>query len=98
LIGWKQLKLVFKLRRLYRASNRGEIDKIINEVFSDAPREVKEVVRGILSINTEGRDPREVAREVGRKLGVKEEELDDFVDTVITIAEEMKEFIKPEKE
>jgi Asp-tRNA(Asn)/Glu-tRNA(Gln) amidotransferase B subunit len=98
LLGWKQLKLVFKLRRLYKASSKGEVDKIINEVFSDAPQEVKEVVRGILSINVEGKDPREVAREIGIKLGVKEEELDDFVDTVMTIAEEVKEFIKPEKE
>jgi Asp-tRNA(Asn)/Glu-tRNA(Gln) amidotransferase B subunit len=98
LLGWKQLKLVFKLRRLYKASSKGEIDKIIDEVFRDAPQEVKEVVRGILSINTEGKDPREIAREIGIKLGVKEEELDDFVDTIMTIAEEVKEFIKPEKE
>jgi Asp-tRNA(Asn)/Glu-tRNA(Gln) amidotransferase B subunit len=98
LLSWKQLKLAFKLRKLYKTANKGEIDKIINEVFSDAPQEVKEVVRGILSINVGDKDPREVAREIGIKLGIKEEELDDFVDTVMTIAEEMKEFIKPGKE
>jgi Asp-tRNA(Asn)/Glu-tRNA(Gln) amidotransferase B subunit len=99
LLSWKQLKLAFKLRKLYRTVSKGEIDRIINEVFSDAPKEVKEVVNGILSINIDNsRDPREVAREIGIKLGIKEEELDDFVDTVMTIAEEMREFIKPEKE
>jgi Asp-tRNA(Asn)/Glu-tRNA(Gln) amidotransferase B subunit len=92
------LKLALKLRKLYKTANKGEIDKIINEVFGDAPKEVREIVNGILSINVEGKDPREVAREIGIKLGIKEEELDDFVDTVMTIAEEMKEFIKPEKE
>jgi Asp-tRNA(Asn)/Glu-tRNA(Gln) amidotransferase B subunit len=92
------LKLAFKLRKLYRTASKGDIDRIVNEVFSDAPKEVKEIVNGILSINVEGKDPREVAREIGIKLGIKEEELDDFVDTVMAIAEEMREFIKPEKE
>ena len=96
MLSWKQLKLVFKLRRLYKTASRGEIDKIVNEVFSDAPKEVKEIVNGILSIDIEGKDPREVAREIGMKLGIREEELDDFVDAVMTLAEEMKEFIKPE--
>jgi Asp-tRNA(Asn)/Glu-tRNA(Gln) amidotransferase B subunit len=97
LFSWKQLKLVFKLRKLLKASSKGEIDRIVEEVFSDAPKEVKEVVRGILSINLEGKDPREVAREIGIKLGIREEDLDDFVDTVLTIAEEVKEYLKPEK-
>jgi hypothetical protein len=98
LLSWKQLKLAFKLRKLYKTASKGEIDRIVNEVFGDAPGEVREVVNGILSINIESRDPREVAREIGIKLGIKEEELDDFVDTVMAIAEEMREFIKPEKE
>ena len=86
-----------KLRRLFRTSSGGGVDEIVNEVFSDAPEEVKEVVRGILSVNVEGKDPREVAREIGVKLGVKDEDLDDFVDTVVTIADEVKEYLKPEK-
>jgi Asp-tRNA(Asn)/Glu-tRNA(Gln) amidotransferase B subunit len=97
LFSWKQLKLVFKLRKLLKVSGKGEIDRIVEEVFSDAPKEVKEVVRGILSINLEGKDPKEVAREIGIKLGIREEDLDDFVDTVLTIAEEVKEYLKPEK-
>jgi hypothetical protein len=96
LLSWKQLKLIFKLRRLLRA--KGEIDKIVEEVFRDAPSEVKEVVKGILSVNIEGKDPEKVAREIGIKLGIRDEDLDDFVDTVVTIANEMKEYLKPEKE
>jgi hypothetical protein len=45
----------------------------------------------------EGRDPREVAREIGLKLGIKEEDLDDFVDTVITVANEVKEYLRSKK-
>jgi Asp-tRNA(Asn)/Glu-tRNA(Gln) amidotransferase B subunit len=97
LFSWKQLKLVFKLRKLLKVSGKGEIDRIVEEVFSDAPKEVKEVVRGILSINLEGKDPKEVAREIGIKLGIREEDLDDFIDTILTIAEEVKEYLKPEK-
>lgn len=97
MFSWKQLKLVFKLRKLLKVSGKGEIDRIVEEVFSDAPKEVKEVVRGILSINLEGKDPKEVAREIGIKLGIREEDLDDFIDTILTIAEEVKEYLKPEK-
>jgi len=97
LFGWKQLKLVLKLRKLLKTSSKGEIDKIVEEVFGDAPNEVKEIVRGILSINVEGKDPREIAREVGVKLGIKEEDLDDFIDTILMIAGEVKEYLKPEK-
>jgi hypothetical protein len=88
---------LLKLRRLIRTSGSGKVDEIIDEVFKDAPQEVKEVVRGILSINMEGKDPKEVAREIGIKLGIRDEDLDDFVDTVVTIADEVKEYLKPEK-
>jgi hypothetical protein len=94
----KAIRLVLKVRRLLKAGISGDIDKIIDEVFSDAPPHVKETVKSILSVDTKGKNPREVAREVGIKLGIKEEYLDDFVDTVMMVAEEIREFIKPEKE
>jgi hypothetical protein len=94
----KAIRLALKVRRLLKAGRSGDLAKIVDEVFSDAPQHVKDTVKAILSINVEGRDPREVAREVGAKLGIRDEDLDDFVDTVVMIAEELKEFIKPEKE
>ena len=93
----KAIRMALKVRRLLKAGRSGDIARIVDEVFSDAPQHVKEVVKAILSTEVHGKDPREVAREVGVKLGVKEEELDDFVDTVLMVAEELKEFIKPEK-
>jgi hypothetical protein len=98
MIELKAIRLALKVRRLLKAGGSGDIAKVVDEVFSDAPQHVKDTMRAILSINVEGKDPREVAREVGIKLGIKDEDLDDFVDTVVMIAEEMKEFIKPEKE
>jgi predicted Zn-dependent protease with MMP-like domain len=95
LINWKQLKVLFRLRGLLRASSSGDVSKIVEEVFRDAPKEVREVVEGVLAINIENRDPREVAREIGLRLGIKEEDLDDFVDTIMMIAEEVKEYLRP---
>jgi hypothetical protein len=94
----KAIRMALKIRRLLKAGRSGDIAKIIDEVFSDAPPHVKDTVKAILSIDVEGKDPREIAREVGVKLGISEEHLDDFVDTIMMIAEEVKEFIKPEKE
>jgi hypothetical protein len=98
MVELKAIRLALKVKRLLRAGRSGDIAKVVDEVFSDAPQHVKDTVKSILSINVEGKDPREVAREVGIKLGIKDEDLDDFVDTVVMLAEEMKEFIKPEKE
>jgi len=95
LFNWKQIKLMLKLRGLFKASRDGDVNRIISEVFRDAPREVREAVEGILLINTEGKDVKEIAREIGIKIGVKPEDLDDFVDTVISVAEEVKEYLKP---
>jgi hypothetical protein len=94
----KAIRMALKIRRLLKAGRSGDIAKVIDEVFSDAPPHVKDTVKAILSIDVGDKDPREIAREVGMKLGIREEDLDDFVDTIMMIAEEVKEFIKPEKE
>jgi hypothetical protein len=98
MVEFKAIRLALKVRRILKAGRSGDIAKVVDEAFSDAPQHVKDTVKAILSVNVEGKDPREVAREVGKRIGVKDEDLDDFVDTVIMIAEEVKEFIKPEKE
>jgi hypothetical protein len=93
--NWRQLKLVFKLRGLLRAGNSGDVRRVVGEVFKDAPEEVRRVVDGILSVNLEGKSPREIAKEIGIRLGIREEDLDDFVDTVVAVAEEVREYLKP---
>jgi len=96
MIPFKYIAMILRARRLLRKSIEGDVTKIVEEVFKDAPEDVKNIVGLILSTEISNRDPKDVATEIGMKLGLKGEDLVDFVDTVLRIAEEVREFIKAE--
>jgi len=95
-VEWvKTLAIVMRLRRMLKLS-KDDPRKIIEEAFKNAPEDVKEVVYSIMDIQYDGKSPREVAVELGRKLGIRDEDLDTFADTVVSIAEEVAQALKAE--
>jgi hypothetical protein len=87
------VKATMKVVRLIRKLRSAEDPyTVLDEVFKDAPEDVKRVARSVLDVahvvaQNPKQDPEEVARQIGIALGLPEDQIEEFVDTVIPLAE-----------
>jgi len=80
----------FRLMRKLRSYN--SLGEAVDAVFSGAPKEVKDVVRRITDIATavagdRSRNAEDIAREVALALGVPENQVEEFINVVMPVAE-----------
>jgi len=98
------LKTALKTIRLAKKIQKAEDPyAVLDEVFKGAPEEVRKIAKSVLDVahsvaqNPE-QDPEEVARQIAVALGVPEEQVEDFIDTVVPIAEMVADMFKKEVE
>jgi len=87
------VKGTLKALRLIRRVQRAEDPyTVLDEVFKDAPEDVKRVAKAVLDVahvvaQNPKQDPEEVARQIGVALGLPEDQVEEFIDTVMPLAE-----------
>ncbi len=96
MIPFKYFAMLLKIDRLVKTSSRGDVKSLVNELFKDAPDDVKRVVDLILNTEISGKDPKSVIVEIGSKLGLSGNDLDSFVEVMLDISERIKEYLKAE--
>jgi hypothetical protein len=98
------VKTALKTIRLAKKIQRAEDPyAVLDEVFRGAPEEVRKVARSVLDVahsvaQNPKQDPEEVARQIAVALGIPEEQVEDFIDTVVPIAEMVADLFKKEVE
>jgi hypothetical protein len=83
------LRAVRLIRRIQRAEDPYAV---LDEVFKDAPEDVRRVAKAVLDVahvvaQNPKQDPEEVARQIGVALGLPEDQVEEFIDTVLPLAE-----------
>jgi ABC-type nitrate/sulfonate/bicarbonate transport system substrate-binding protein len=87
------VKSTLKVLRLIRRVQRAEDPyTVLDELFKDAPEEVQRVAKAVLDVahvvaQNPKQDPEEVARQIGIALGLPEDQVEEFIDTVLPLAE-----------
>jgi len=96
------VKTALKTVRLIKKIQRAEDPyAVLDEVFRGAPEEVRKIAKGVLDVahavaDNPRQEPEEVARQIAIALGIPEEQIEDFIDTVIPIAEMVADLFKKE--
>jgi Glu-tRNA(Gln) amidotransferase subunit E-like FAD-binding protein len=80
------------LRLIKRIQSAEDPYSVLDEVFKDAPEDVKMVTKAVLDVahavaQNPKQDPEEVARQIGIALGLPEDQIEEFVSTVLPLAE-----------
>jgi hypothetical protein len=93
------LKTVRLAKRIQRA---GDPYTVLDEVFKGAPEEVRRIAKSVLDVahsvaQNPKQDPEEVARQIAIALGVPEEQVEDFIDTVVPLAEMLADMLRREE-
>jgi hypothetical protein len=93
------LRMYRLIKRIQRAGNPFTV---VEELFRDAPPEVRKTVKKVIDVaitvsNSPDKDPEDVAREIGIAMGIPEDQVEDFIDTVMPIAELIASMIKKEE-
>jgi spore cortex formation protein SpoVR/YcgB (stage V sporulation) len=75
---------------------------VLDEVFRGAPEEVRRIARSVLDVahsvaQNPKQDPEEVARQIAVVLGIPEEQVEDFIDTVVPLAEMLADMLRREE-
>ena len=83
------LKTVRLIKRIQKSEDPYAV---LDEVFKDAPEDVKRVAKAVLDVahsvtQNPSQDPVEVARQIAIALGLPEDQIQDFIDTVLPLAE-----------
>ena len=97
------VRAVLKTIRLAKKIQRAEDPyTVLDEVFRGAPDEVKKIARSVLDVahsvaRNPKQDPEEVARQIAIALGVPEEQVEDFIDTVVPLAEMLADMLRREE-
>ena len=93
------LKTVRLAKKIQRA---GDPYAVLDEVFRGAPEDVKRIAKSVLDVahsvaRNPRQDPEEVARQIAVALGIPEEQVEDFIDTVIPLAEVLADMLRREE-
>jgi hypothetical protein len=93
------LKTVRLAKRIQRA---GDPYAVLDEVFKGAPDEVRRIAKSVLDVahsvaQNPKQDPEEVARQIAVALGIPEEQVEDFIDTVVPLAEMLADMLRKEE-
>jgi hypothetical protein len=93
------LRMYRLIKRIQRADNPFTV---VEELFRDAPPEVRDTVKKVIDVavavsSSPGKDPEDVAREIGIAMGIPEDQVEDFVDTVMPIAELIASMVRKEE-
>ena len=97
------VKAVLKTVRLAKKIQRaGDPYAVLDEVFRGAPEEVRKVAKSVLDVahsvaQNPKQDPEEVARQIAVALGIPEEQVEDFIDTVVPLAEMLADMLRKEE-
>jgi len=91
----KTFRLIKKIQRA------GDPYAVLDEVFRGAPEEVRRIAKSVLDVahavtDNPRQEPEEVARQIAIALGIPEEQVEDFIDTVIPIAEMVADLLQKE--
>jgi hypothetical protein len=83
------LKALRLIKRIQRAEDPYTV---LDEVFRDAPEDVKRIVKSVLDVahavaQNPKQDPEDVARQIAVALNLPEDQIQDFIDTVLPLAE-----------
>jgi hypothetical protein len=93
------LRMYRLIKRIQRAENPFTV---VEELFRDAPLEVRDTVKKVIDVavavsNRPDKDPEDVAREIGIAIGIPEDQIEDFIDTVMPIAELIASMVREEE-
>jgi hypothetical protein len=97
------VRAVLKTYRLAKRVQRaGDPYAVLDEVFRGAPEEVRRIAKSVLDVahsvaQNPKQDPEEVARQIAVALGVPEEQVEDFIDTVVPLAEVLADMLRREE-
>jgi len=97
------VRAVLKTIRLAKKIQRAEDPyTVLDEVFRGAPEDVRKIARSVLDVahsvaRNPKQDPEEVARQIAIALGVPEEQVEDFIDTVVPLAEMLADMLRREE-
>ena len=97
------VRAVLKTIRLAKKIQRAEDPyTVLDEVFRGAPEDVRKIARSVLDVahsvaRNPKQDPEEVARQIAVALGIPEEQVEDFIDTVVPLAEMLADMLRREE-
>ena len=97
------VKTALKTIRLAKKIQRAEDPyTVLDEVFRGAPEDVRKIARSVLDVahsvaRNPKQDPEEVARQIAVALGIPEEQVEDFIDTVVPLAEMLADMLRREE-
>jgi hypothetical protein len=97
------VKTALKTIRLAKKIQRAEDPyTVLDEVFRGAPEDVRKIARSVLDVahsvaQNPKQDPEEVARQIAVALGIPEEQVEDFIDTVVPLAEMLADMLRREE-
>jgi hypothetical protein len=93
------LKTIRLVKRIQRA---GDPYAVLDEVFKGAPEDIRRIAKSVLDVahsvaQNPKQDPEEVARQIAVALGIPGEQVEDFIDTVVPLAEMLADTLKREE-